>query len=103
MNIERVWADIRHRLKTGTEIKGWSRDKGQTALTFKIIDIAPGSIIVGSRTLSKSRTIGKADFGKIAAVWSDYRQGKINRVETGKLSQNTSYIFGILKWLEDGD
>jgi hypothetical protein len=36
----------------------------------------------------------------VYAAWPTYRAGKMSRAEITELSQNTSYIFGILRWQE---
>ena len=54
-----------------------------------------------SATISKPRTISKREFLAVAEHWQGYRDGAISRDTLTALSQNTSYIFGILKWLED--
>lgn len=92
-----AWVQARRLLRPGTEVRAWSRDKGYTGITFKISDTDAGSIVVNSPTFSKLRVIGKADFIKVAAAWGDYCNGKIGRAEMTKLSQNTTYVFGILK------
>jgi hypothetical protein len=97
-DFEALWRDLQRRLRPGLEIKGWSRDKGDTSLRFEIVDVSPGSITVTSPTLSKSRTISKGDFARVYAAWPDYRSAKISRAEMADMSQNTSYIFGVLQW-----
>jgi hypothetical protein len=71
-----VWADLRKRLKDGTEIKGWSHAKGYTTLRFLVMDVAPGSITVSSSTMSSPRTIAKSDFARVYAAWPTYRAGR---------------------------
>jgi hypothetical protein len=100
-----VWADLRNGLRVGIEIKGWRRDKEDTGLRFKIVDVGPDPIrIESSPTPDKprpsERRIGKTDFARVYTAWLGYCGGKINRAEMTRLSQNTSYIFSILRWRE---
>ena len=101
MNEHQAWVRARRLLGTEAEFRGWSRDKGYTDTTFKISDSNASSIIVSSPTMSKPRVISKGDFIKVAAAWDDYCKGDIGRADMAELSQNTTYIFGILKRLED--
>ena len=98
MTFNEFWADIRSRLKAGTEIRAWSRLKGFTSLRFKITDVSSGSISVDSATMSIPRTIGKSDFERVYGAWPKYKTGKMSRAEMTGLSQNTTYIFGIIRW-----
>jgi hypothetical protein len=100
MSFEAVWADLKNHLRAGTEVRGWSRDKGHTLLRFRIDDIAPGSITVSSSTMTMPRCIGKSDFARVHGAWEKYRAGKVSRADMTELSQNTSYIFAILRWQE---
>ena len=90
------------RLRAETEIRAWGRENGYGTL-FKIYDTTPRSIIIYSATITKPRPIIQKEFLRIAAHWYAYRDGEVDRDVLGKLSQNTSYIFGMLKWMEDQD
>lgn len=103
ISFEGVWADLRNRLRSGAEITGWSRDKEDTGLRFRIVYLAPDSITVipnakPGNDKPKERKIGKADFQQVFFKWRDYCAGKFSR--TDLTSQNTSYIFSILRWRE---
>jgi hypothetical protein len=100
MTFEAVWADLKNRLKAGIELRGWSRDKGHTSLRFRIDDVAASSITVSSSTMTMPRSIGKSDFARVYGARGKYRAGKVTRAEMTELSQNTSYIFAILRWQE---
>lgn len=101
MSAERFWTDA-IRLGSETEIRTWGRESGY-GVAFKIYETRPHSVTIYSTTISKPRSISKKDFLKIAELWSAYCGGETGREALGALSQNTSYIFGILKWLEDKD
>ena len=110
MNItfEGVWADLRHRLRVGTEMKGWSRDKEDTGLRFKIVDVGADSITIVSSPMPDKpkpteRRIGRTDFARVYSSWKGYCGYKITRADMTKLSQNTSYIFSILRWRETSE
>lgn len=101
--VRQLWLTA-SRLRSETEIRTWSRDKGYSdTTTFKISDTTPRSIIIYSPTISGQRSISKKEFLRIATHWYAYRDGEVGRDVLGKLSQNTSYIFGILKWMDDQD
>lgn len=101
MNLEAAWLKILRELDGRTELRAWSRDSGYTTTTFRVTHAQPGSIEVRSLSLSQPRTITKTDFARVAAVWEGYCNGEMTRVQTVQVSQNTSYIFGLLKWVED--
>ena len=105
ISFEAAWADLRSRLRSGLEINGWSRDKEDTGLRFRIVYVAPDSIIVMSearpgKEKPKERRIGKPDFQRVFFKWRDYCAGNLSRADMTGLSQNTSYIFSILRWRE---
>jgi hypothetical protein len=99
--VQHDWEGIRAGLRVGSNLRAWSRDKGYTAAAFHIQDISPSAVIVSSSSLAKPRSVAKSEFTKIARVWPAYCAGKLSRAEMGEISQNTSYIFGILKFIED--
>jgi hypothetical protein len=80
-------------------ITGWSRDKGNTALEFRIAEVESTSITIVPGQ-GKRRRISKGDFAQVFAFWSEYCRGEITRHAMAQVLQNTSYIFGILRWLE---
>jgi len=100
VDFESLWADLRSRLQRGTSMKSWSRDKGFLSLSFTIADVEPNAVTVSSAGTSKPRRIGKSEFGKVSSAWDQYCSGRLSRAEILKISHNSSYIFGILKWLE---
>jgi hypothetical protein len=90
------------RLRSETEIRAWGRENGY-GTPFKIYDTTPRSITIYSATITKPRSISQKEFLRIAAHWYAYRDGETGREVLTELSQNTSYIFGLLKWMEDQD
>ena len=94
-----AWDDLIHRLKPHQELNGWSRAKGPTVLRFQIAEIEPTAIIVRPGQ-GMRRRISKGDFAQVFAFWPAYCRGEIPRHKMAKLSQNTSYIFSILRWQE---
>jgi hypothetical protein len=94
-----AWDDLTRRLKPNQEFSGWSRDRGVTALKFQIAEIEPTSITVLPGR-GKQRRISKGDFAQVFAFWAEYCRGEIPRHKMAELSQNTSYIFSILRWQE---
>jgi hypothetical protein len=106
MNDEQLnqwWRDLNRAIRPEDEIKTWSRDGGY-GIPFKIWDWPTrDAITVYSKTIKGKRAISKKEFLLIAPHWTDYRDGKVGREVMHTKSQNTSYIFGMLKWLEDRD
>jgi hypothetical protein len=101
-HLDQWWRELCRAIRSDDEIKTWSYE-GDYGLPFKIWEVRFGkpSIIVYSSTIKGKRTITKNEFLLIAPHWADYRDGKIGRDVMQTISQNTSYIFGMLKWLED--
>ncbi|UGY16733.1 hypothetical protein [Bradyrhizobium septentrionale] len=96
------WRDLCRAVRPDDEIKTWSYEGGY-GIPFKIWDVTfkKPSIIVYSSTIKDKRTITKNEFLLIAPRWVGYRDDGIGRDVMQTKSQNTSYIFGMLKWLED--
>jgi hypothetical protein len=95
---EGVWADLRHRLKPGSAIKSWSV-KGYTGREFRIDGVDGGKVIV-IPAKGKPRSITKADFAGVYALWPTYTSGMIGRAELCAKSQNTTYILSLFHWRE---
>jgi hypothetical protein len=88
------------RIRSDTEILTWSRDNGY-GIPFRIYDTTPRTIKIYSATIKKPRLISQKEFLKVTSQWHAYRDGETGREVLTELSQNTSYMFGILKWMED--
>jgi hypothetical protein len=97
-----LWRDLCRAIRRDDEIKTWGYDSGY-GIPFKVWDVTFGkpTIIVYSTTIKGKRTITKNEFLRIAPHWADYRDSGFGRDVMNTKSQNTSYIFGMLKWLED--
>lgn len=96
------WRDLCRALRNEAEIKTWGHESGY-GKPFQIWEVRLGvrpSIIIYSPT-TKKRTISKNEFLEIAPGWAAYRDRGVGRDVMQIKSQNTSYIFGLLKWLED--
>jgi hypothetical protein len=98
---EQFWQGLTANLKRGLQIRGWSKEHGHTDLRFTIIDASSMSVKVFSAGMKAPRNVSKGDAKKVWEHWQDYCAGKIGRAEMTQLSQNTSYIFGLIKWHED--
>lgn len=101
-SFEAVWADLRNRLRRGSDIKVWSRD-GYTGRQFRIVDVSGDAITIlpqprPYKSKPQQRRVGKTDFAQVYSEWSRYCEGLIKRTEMS--SQNTTYIFSILHWRE---
>jgi hypothetical protein len=53
-------------------------------------------------TIGIRRNISRTEVDKLAAQWEAYKDGKTTRQALGKISFNTSYIFGLLHFAESG-
>ncbi|WP_454652300.1 hypothetical protein [Bradyrhizobium liaoningense] len=108
MNNERLhqcWRDLSRAVRPEDEIRTWGYETGH-GIPFRIWDVTFGkkpSIIVYSPTIKGKRTITKNEFLLVAPHWPGYRDGGLGRDVMQTYSQNTSYIFGMLKWLESRD
>lgn len=100
-SFDQFWQSLTARLSRGIQVRGWSKDQGFTELRFTIIDASAMSIKVFSNGMKAPRNISKGDLKTIWEHWQDYCADKIGRAELTQLSQNTSYIFGLIKWHED--
>lgn len=98
---ETMWTDLRRILVIGEELRGWGAQRGFTSMRFQINDTGPRHIEVNSSSMSAPRRISKGEFVKVYAIWSDYRAGRIGRRSVAAISQNSSYIFAILKRYDD--
>jgi hypothetical protein len=101
MSFNDHWSKAQHLLRNGVSVNAWGRDRGYTGTWFEVAIDNEGSLNVSSPTLSNTRTIRRAEFVKVAAKWEAYCAGEIPRTDLRDLSQNTTYILSILKWLED--
>jgi mRNA-degrading endonuclease RelE of RelBE toxin-antitoxin system len=100
-SFQSLWADLRTALKPGTEIRGWGATRGFTSMRFEVADLDAGSITVSSPTMSAPRRVSKGEFAKLYVLWNDYSAGRVDRQAVTPISQNSSYIFAILRWHED--
>ena len=95
-----IWFDLQKKLRSHTEIQAWSRQKGYLDTRFNIVSIEAGRIFISSGGTSAPRPISKSDMARVYKSWPLYCDGKLSRAEMRNLSQNTTYIFGLLKWCE---
>ncbi len=100
-SFDAVWAEVQTRLRPGTEIAGWGAARGYTTMRFKVAAIDRGSVTIDSKTVSTPRTIGQGEFEKLHANWDDYCAHRIERQAITQISQNSSYIFAIFRWIKD--
>ena len=91
------------RIRSDTEILTWSRDNGYGIIPFRIYDTTPRTVIkIYSATIKKPRPdqpegIPEGHFAMATPIAMVRRAARC----LPELSQNTSYMFGILKWMED--
>jgi hypothetical protein len=93
---ETEWTKITRELHPDVVIRNWGAARGYTGGTFRIDNVNRTSITVSGGDMQMPRRISKADFEKVYAVWNAYREGNYLRSKMTSLSQNTTYILGIL-------
>jgi hypothetical protein len=101
-DFDRAWGGLTQALRPRQTLSGWSRDKGITSLKFQIAEIDSTSVTVIPGQ-GKRRRISKGDFAQVFAFWPEYLRGDLPRHAMANISQNTSYIFGILHWYETSE
>lgn len=97
---DEFWEGLTSKLTRGLQLQGWSKEQEQTDLRFTIVEVSSQSIRVFSAGMKMPRNISKADAKNVWTHWPDYCAGKIGRAEMAQVSQNTSYLFGLIKWHE---
>jgi hypothetical protein len=95
-----VWREIQARLSEGTEIPNWGLVDGYTGKVTRIEGKNYDEILVSGERTTERRRVPRTEFKKVFEVWYRYKQGLTSRDEIQGFSQNTTYIFSILKWLE---
>ena len=96
VDFDAIWSRIQRMLTPGIEIRNWSIAKSYTGGSFRIIATTAETVTVFGGRMRAERTIRKAEFGKLAAVWDRYRAGRLPRSDLGSLSQNTTYVLSLL-------
>jgi hypothetical protein len=100
-NFNIVWNNIQSRLMEGSNIRVWSAANDYNLdRTFRVEEVEPGAVTISSDRTSFLRRITMSDFANVHARWADYCVGRLPRHELRDLSQNTTYIIGILRWRE---
>jgi hypothetical protein len=97
-----IWMKIVQPLHPGDVIRNWGYATGHTGGTFRIEDVGNSAVTVYCGTMVQPRAIPKGDFEKVYAVWSDSCAGNYPRAKMTNLSQNTTYILGILRRVTSG-
>jgi hypothetical protein len=98
-SFDTIWARITSDLSLGTAIWNWGAARGYTGATFEVNDVERTSITVAGGNMQMLRRISRGDFEKIYAVWADYAEGNYPRSKMTDLSQNTTYIVSIFRFL----
>ena len=94
---ETFWAELRSTLQPNAEIRGWGAARGYTAMRFRVTDVERAAVTVASSTMSAPRRVSKGEFAKLYRLWDDYCAGRVSRAAVTAISQNSSYIFAILR------
>jgi hypothetical protein len=96
---ETTWTEIARRLQPGAVIRNWGSARGYTGGTFNIDNVDRSSITVSGGDMKMPRCVSKGDFEKVYRVWGAYCAGNIPRSKMTSLSQNTTYILGVLRFI----
>jgi hypothetical protein len=94
-----IWQRIT-RLPDQAVVPTWSFASGYLGSEFTLEAVRPNAVTIappGVRSLRVSRPISKGDFANVYSAWRDYAQGRTSRGAVGRISQNTTYIFSILR------
>lgn len=96
----KAWNAFREYVWSGFKFPSWSADKGYLATTFTIVKIDQDTITVQSSTAQNLQKVPKEDFLRLAIDWKEYKSGKIPRHELRDKTRYSTYIIGILHWLD---
>lgn len=95
------WTELQRRRPVGRTIRTFSVAKGLLKGSFTVEALSSGRIEVSSKGMkAPPRAISRGDFEKVAGLWSAYKAGTLTRSGLIHESQNTTYIIGLLHWLE---
>jgi hypothetical protein len=96
----KVWELVKKHILPGYKFKTWSVIKGFLKVEYEIIEITENSIVAKSKTAKSLQVIPKEDFFTLAIEWEDYKEGDILRSEWRNKTWFSSYIIGILHWMD---
>jgi hypothetical protein len=99
-----VWQRVTA-LQAGQPVPVWSYDAGFSGARFELARIDQSCVVIappGVARLHRERRVHRADFQNVYRLWHDYQTGRLPRGEVGKISQNTTYIFAILRLVGAG-
>jgi hypothetical protein len=100
------WILLRRHLEPHTQIRHWSAAKGYLPGSF---EASPGPysshecVQIEGPKLSHiyQRLIFTGDFRRVLDCWKDYRAGVIPRQSINAITKHSTYVLGIIRWLEE--
>jgi hypothetical protein len=96
----KAWDALHEHVWSGHQFSTWSVHKGYLTGSFEIVNIAEDSVTVRSPTAKNLQIVPKRDFFQIAIDWKEYKSGKIPRHELRDRTRYSTYIIGLLHWLD---
>ena len=98
-DFEDWWNRLPDRIPAGTTVQTWSQPKGHLSATFKFreLDRDEQEVVVDDPL----RRITKHDFEMIYGIWEEYCRGVVARTRINGRTVNSTYIIGILRWLDE--
>lgn len=97
MTSGQMWQELLEQLTPRPKLYAWSA-VGKAHSCFGILSVLGGGITV--QTSKGPRCIPRKDFERIFVLWNDYVAGRVQRQTLRNISVNSTYVLGILHWLQ---
>jgi hypothetical protein len=92
------WNRLLAKLRPDAVIRHWGRKRHFTGKSFKVVDVYPTHLHLVIHA-GGERKLTRHEFEKVASLWPEYLAGVVSRQAIS--SENTTYVFSLLKWLEN--
>ena len=99
-NANRIWDSLRKRVWPGFKIRAWSFDHGDLGWEFSVVRLDDSYVTIRSPKAQHLQEVPKEDFLYVASLWPQYTTGGIPRNEIRDRTRYSTYILGLLHWLE---
>lgn len=96
-----TWNALQSHLTVGSSIQKWTVYKGLLGGSFSITSVDPQFIDVDPPGAEKIQICHRRDFEIVYNLWDDYNRDIVRRHEIRDLTHFSTYIIGILHWLEN--
>ena len=101
MAFNNTWNALQNHLRVGSNIPKWTAYNGLLGGSFSITSVDPQFIEVDSPGAQDIQKAHRRDFESVYNLWDDYNQNIVGRHEIRDLTHFSTYIIGILHWLEN--